>query len=613
MADSTWKEDTHQETETNSEGGQSEKEGYAASPANLDSQMFLAQRQDKEKFPIQFAVDDFMFVEQLTQSKNSVIWLVNYRFANDLLVLKEVNFKRFMKHHWVNLQREFLSVQLVHNNVLRTHGYFFVPNKVFFVQEYAKGGDLYQSLKRQGPFPEDRVRKIMVQLLDAVEYIHYKNIIHRDLKLDNVLFMSTNSDQIKVADFGVCFPKTESRADPETKVGTLDYMAPEVLKDSRQDQCYDEKVDVWAIGIITYELLHGFPPFSNPNFERTCYNITQSTFENSARLSPLASDFINSVLRKAPEERLTVEGMQKHEWLAGIKGTPGARPKPQVPGLGVSSSLRGQEDEDKLTVYRMRAEFLTHHVRCEILRRNTKTVLVMTDCPITRQLLSTLLWLKKYKVIMRSSADAKNIYTQAQEVQAEVYVIDVSPFNIQVMRSAFRNVLAMPNRPILLALVTITQGRQPHVIADLFDYCIHKPVDRTQMEVFPTAVNNNNFAEGEAKLGMDNTEGRAVPTAAIKYDEPVAPKETPPQPLAVSAPPMPLGRKPEVNTTLSPKPTAVIAPVSSTGSTGSLDKAMGNMALGGAGAKDDDDDEDGGKDGKATIWQKLKSVTSVLL
>ena len=63
-------------------------------------------------------------------------------------------------------------------------------------------------------------------------------------------------------------------------------------------------------------------------------------------------------------------------------------------------------------VHKMRAEFLTHHVRCEILRRNTKTVLVMTDCPITRQLLSTLLWLKKYKVVMRSSSDAENIYIQ---------------------------------------------------------------------------------------------------------------------------------------------------------------------------------------------------------
>ena len=81
-------EKVHDETNQteSSEGG--EGDGPVPSPANLDSQMFLAQRQDKEKFPIQFAVDDFMFVEQLTQSKNSVIWLVNYRFGNDLLVLK---------------------------------------------------------------------------------------------------------------------------------------------------------------------------------------------------------------------------------------------------------------------------------------------------------------------------------------------------------------------------------------------------------------------------------------------------------------------------------------------------------------------------------------------
>eukprot|EP00241_Pyramimonas_parkeae_P000858 CAMPEP_0114249754 /NCGR_PEP_ID=MMETSP0058-20121206/14321_1 /TAXON_ID=36894 /ORGANISM="Pyramimonas parkeae, CCMP726" /LENGTH=602 /DNA_ID=CAMNT_0001363341 /DNA_START=490 /DNA_END=2299 /DNA_ORIENTATION=- len=521
----------------------SEEDGQDNKPAdpsaNLDSQMFLAQRQDKEKFPIQFTVDDFMFVEQLTQSKNSVIWLVNYRFANDLLVLKEINFKRFLKHHWVNLQREFLSVQLIHNSVLRTHGYFFVPNKVYFVQEYAKGGDLYQSLKRQGPFSEERVRKILVQLLDAVEYIHSKNIIHRDLKLDNILFTSTNLDLIKVADFGVCFPKTDSRADPETKVGTLDYMAPEVLKDSQHDSSYDEKVDVWAIGIITYELMHGFPPFSNPNFERTCFNITQSSFEVSPKLSVQATDFINCVLRKAPHERLTIEGMQKHPWIAASKP---AVPRPVGPAAQ-KAAARAQaaadkaksDDDDKTMVAKMRAEFLTHHVRCEILRRNTKTVLVMTDCPITRQLLSTLLWLKKYKVVMRSSSDAAKIHEQVLEVQAEVYVVDVSPFNIQAMRSAFRSVLNMPVRPILLALVTITQQRQPHVLADMFDYCIHKPVDRNQMEVFPTAISNN-FPEGDGIVRNDSTE---KPKPDTKTAEAAAPSAATPKKAEEEKPPAP--------------------------------------------------------------------------
>eukprot|EP00976_Prorocentrum_cordatum_P060703 1176012-Prorocentrum_minimum.AAC.4 len=61
-----------------------------------------------------------------------------------------------MKRHWVNLQREFISIQLNHKHILKTHGFFFLPNRVYFVLDYAKGGDLYQSLKREGPYTEER-------------------------------------------------------------------------------------------------------------------------------------------------------------------------------------------------------------------------------------------------------------------------------------------------------------------------------------------------------------------------------------------------------------------------------------------------------------------------
>jgi serine/threonine protein kinase len=70
--------------------------------------------------------------------------------------VQEINTSAFQAHHWVNLQREFLSVQLSHPHVICTHGYFFVPDKVYFVQEYAKGGNLYQALKHRGPFSESR-------------------------------------------------------------------------------------------------------------------------------------------------------------------------------------------------------------------------------------------------------------------------------------------------------------------------------------------------------------------------------------------------------------------------------------------------------------------------
>lgn len=488
-----------------------------AVPSTIDTLLFLSHSQDREGFPIQFAIDDFNFIEEIAQSKNSTVWLVNYRFANNLLVLKEINLQRFMKRHWVNLQREFVSIQLKHEGVLPTHGFFFLPNRVFFVLEHAPGGDLYQSLKREGPYSEERTKHIMHQLLEAVKYIHAQNIIHRDLKLDNILYVNTSSDKIKVADFGVCFPKTEFRSHPETKVGTLDYMAPEVIEDETEgSQIYDEKVDIWAMGIICYELLHGVPPFSNPNMEQTCFNISRATYQTSAKLSPECVDFINNVLKKAPHNRPTIEEMKKHPWLQSSvpKETPS-----RVLGTGPN---KGRVDlaRDKILSNSMRAEFHKHHIRCEILRRQTKIVYVMTDCPITRQLLSALLSLKQYRVVVQPTSSVKTIASRQELIQSEVYIVDVSAYNIQFIRTALRVLLSVPSRPILIALVTITQQRQPDVLADLFDYYILKPVERTQIDVFPTVVNNETF---EAEAMESEQSGNFTHSRLLQSTEPPAP------------------------------------------------------------------------------------------
>eukprot|EP00959_Pyramimonas_sp_CCMP1952_P467651 9491974-Pyramimonas_sp.AAC.1 len=91
--------------------------------------------------------------------------------------------------------------------------------------------------------------------------------------------------------------------DSRNDVGTLDYMAPEVIEhEAENGQVYDEKVDIWAIGIICYELLHGVPPFSNLNMEQTCFNIARATFQTSPQLSSECIDFINDVLKKEHQQ-----------------------------------------------------------------------------------------------------------------------------------------------------------------------------------------------------------------------------------------------------------------------------------------------------------------------
>ncbi|KAF3440537.1 hypothetical protein FNV43_RR18821 [Rhamnella rubrinervis] len=128
---------------------------------------------------------------------------------------------------------------------------------IFLVLEFCAGGNLASYINQHGRVEEQIVRRIMQQLGAGLEILHSHHIIHRDLKPENILLSGSEDDMLlKIADFGL------SRSVPpgdyaETVCGSPLYMAPEVL----QFQRYDEKVDMWSVGAILFELLNGYPPF----------------------------------------------------------------------------------------------------------------------------------------------------------------------------------------------------------------------------------------------------------------------------------------------------------------------------------------------------------------
>lgn len=440
---------------------------------SVSNSLFLTAQQNLALFPIQFALQDFYIIECISRQRNSVVWLANYKYASQALVLKEIDTTNFQPHHWVNVQRELVSVNIKHPSILTTHGYFFDSPKVFFVLEHAEGGNLYKALKNGGPFPEAKVRKTMVQIMDAVVHLHSENIIHRDLKLDNVLLRSPgNFDSIIVADFGVCFPRVAGRIQPVTVVGTLDYMSPEILSSESDNNInnYDEKVDVWALGIMCYEMLHGAPPFADADIGRTCYNITNSGFHVSSTLSEHCLDFICTALKKNAMERPNAHQLAKHPWIALPRPE-----RPRVMQVGRTENARVQE---------MYAEFLLQQVRCEILHRKCTTITLHTDCPIARQLISTLLRMKQYEVIAKPTLQIDFSHASS----SDVYLIDTTPHNLQAIRLKLRSVLESHQRPMLIALVTVVENRLPRLLADTFNFYLHKPVERVQMQVFPPVV-----------------------------------------------------------------------------------------------------------------------------
>jgi len=152
-----------------------------------------------------------------------------------------------------------------HPNIMRLFDIFENSDYIYLVLEYLSGGNLFEYLKEKGYIiPESTACRYIYSIAKALQYMHTYGIVHRDIKPDNVVLVSsTDKSDVKIVDFGLSkiFGPGELSDD---SVGTLVYAAPEILLGKK----YDNKVDIWSLGIVTYFLLVGQLPFNDPASER---------------------------------------------------------------------------------------------------------------------------------------------------------------------------------------------------------------------------------------------------------------------------------------------------------------------------------------------------------
>lgn len=214
-----------------------------------------------------------------------------------------------------------IMCQLDHPNIVRLEEVYESHSEIYLVQELCVGGELFDRLDEQPDYhySEAQCARLVKQMLCAVRYIHSKGIIHRDLKLENFLFSSLHADsELKMIDFGLSKHFQYGEVHHEA-VGTPYTVAPEVIKGQ-----YDERCDVWAIGVITYLLLSGDPPFGGCGGPESLFqvrsNILQGKFEFEPadvweHVSHEAMDFIRMLLVTDPNLRPTAKQCQKSPWL----------------------------------------------------------------------------------------------------------------------------------------------------------------------------------------------------------------------------------------------------------------------------------------------------------
>ncbi|EFN54910.1 hypothetical protein CHLNCDRAFT_24076, partial [Chlorella variabilis] len=253
---------------------------------------------------------DFQLSKQLYKGKASTLYQATDRVSGEVVALKTYSKRRLSDLNWYQVEREIrLHGQLRHPNIIQLHAAFEDDTHVFMVCEYAAGGDLYEDLKRAGGRLKERVvaGEVLPPFMDALAHMHARSIVHRDIKPENILLGGGRA--VKVADFGLSINWGEER--PVTRAGTLDYMSPE----ERLELGYSDAVDVWAVGILAYELLVGRPPFERESREETQQYIQRREPALPEGVSEAARGFILAALAKNPRKRPAMEDLLRHPWI----------------------------------------------------------------------------------------------------------------------------------------------------------------------------------------------------------------------------------------------------------------------------------------------------------
>jgi serine/threonine protein kinase len=266
--------------------------------------------------PVRVFETDYRLEDKLRSGSYGTVYITRHKTSNlefavkviDRTKLKEKDDKATFRE--IGIMKDLVDV----DNVVHVVDVYVVQNCFYIVQDYARGGDVFDRLAKRVSYTEKDARDLGVILLETMKEMHQRKIVHRDMKPENLLLKSTMDDtSILLADFG--FAKYVPEEGLKTRCGTPAFVAPEILVGKQ----YDTQVDMWSVGCLIYMLIGGYPPFQDETHRGLFRKIRAADFTFHDvywnQVSLAAKQLITNLLTVDPKDRLSAQQSLDSDWL----------------------------------------------------------------------------------------------------------------------------------------------------------------------------------------------------------------------------------------------------------------------------------------------------------
>lgn len=280
--------------------------------SNLKNDEILYCDLEGKEFSVKNYENEYEFLSFIKEGGFAQVYLAKHVLRGNLVAIKKTQIAKLDSESLYSISREALYLStLRHKNIIKIYSSYLTDNALFIVMEYAKGGELFTKLDH--PLTEEEAKVLFKQIHKAVKFCHSNNVIHRDLKPNNILFLDEAKTRLVLIDFGISGLSNGNNKET-TKAGTYKFLPPEIVQHINYQATV--KIDVWALGVILYLMVVGKCPFDGKTRKEIYEKISNEPllFPKDIKISKSLFDLLHSLLKKNPKERIESNSLMFDKW-----------------------------------------------------------------------------------------------------------------------------------------------------------------------------------------------------------------------------------------------------------------------------------------------------------